>query len=110
MSIYVKKIKYEKLKHINTEVLFELATARAGKFNIVRFDVEKSGEEPKNTQKTLSNLERILKSAKKRSAIQFFVTEDGVKESTTEAKYLFNVYPEAEESIPTDVSFIFVKL
>ena len=110
MSIYIKTIKYEKLSQMNREGLFEIATARAGGFKVARFDIDIDKEIPERTQKLLKTLARILRGAKKRSAIQFFVTEDGFLNSTTESNYLLNVYPEIEEHIPTDRGFIFVKL
>ena len=46
MSIYIKTIKYEKLSQMNIEVLFEIATARAGGFKGARFDIDIDKEIP----------------------------------------------------------------
>ncbi len=109
MRLTIKQLKYGKLKEMNTEVLFELASARAGGFSVVRLDVPPA-EDDKIKERELSFLARILRAMKKRSAIQFFVTEEGLSRSTTEAKYLLNVFPEVEDAIPEGDGYIFVKL
>lgn len=110
MSIYIKNIKYEKPIQMNTEVLFEIASARAGQFKVIRFDIDLDTENPARTQKRLNTLARILRGVKKRNAIQFFVTKEGFEKSTTESKYLLNVHSEVEDCIPTDRGYIFVKI
>ncbi len=110
MRLCTEVIEYEKLKDMTTEVLFKVANARAADMSVIRFDI-KSAEQQK-TGRICGFLSRILRSMKKRGAIQFFVTKDGLARSTTEAQYILNVFPEVSASIPTDADceFVFVRI
>ena len=109
MSLYIKQLKYTKPAQMNTEVLFEIAGARAEGCPLIRLDLPFS-EEGEEAEKSLRTLVRILKGMKKRGAVQFFIGKDDVLRSTTEARYLMNVFPEAENEIPTESNYVFVKL
>ncbi|MBR2465665.1 MAG: hypothetical protein IKB38_01880 [Clostridia bacterium] len=110
MRLCSEIIEYEKLKDINTEVLFKVASARAAGISVVRFDIK--SEDRQRAGRICGFLSRVLRSMKKRGAIQFFVTKDGLARSTTEAQYILNVFPEVAASIPTDdgCEFIFVRI
>ena len=109
MRLITKQLNYSKLSEMKTEVLFEVASARAAGYAVVRFDVPRD-DEPKCIERSLAFLARILRAMKKRGAIQFFVTEDGFMRSTTEARFLLNMYPEVEEATSGSEASIFVKL
>ena len=109
MSLYIKQLKYTKSAQMNTEVLFEIAGARADGCSVVRLDLPFS-EECGVSEKASLTLKRIIRSIKKRGTVQFFVSKDDILHSTTEARYLMNVFPEVENNIPSSGFFVFIKL
>ena len=87
-------------QNINTELYFELASARADGCEVVRLDFE-------------SNQEKIiaaLKKMKNNSAIQFFATSESFSSSDTEAVFLLNKYPDIREFENNSLPYIYVKL
>lgn len=110
MRLCILEIEYEHLRDMTTEVFFKVASARASGFSVIRFDITNPNETVKI--KSVNFLTRILRGMKKRGAVQFFVTEDGFSRSSTEAQYLFNVFPEVEAAldVPPERKFVFVRI
>lgn len=110
MKLCIYEIEYERLRDMTTEVFFKVASARASGFSVIRFDIKNQNEAVKI--KTVNFLTRILRGMKKRSAVQFFVTEEGFARSSTEAQYLLNVFPEVEAAldVPSEQKTVFVRI
>jgi len=87
------KLEGNKLRDVETEIRFAIATERVSDRELVRFYVSETlgGE---YSEKTLSMAIRVLKSIKKERGIQAFATSEQLKTSNTEAAYLLNKYPE----------------
>ena len=78
---------------ISTEIKFLLASARFDGVELMRFIYETN--EAEGEAKKLHNIViKVLRSLRSRKNIQFFVLPDGFAESTTEAEFLLNKYPE----------------
>ena len=87
------KLEGSKLRDIETEIRFAIATERASDRELVRFYIGGSlGEE--YSEKTLTIAKRVLKGIKKERGIQAFATSEQLNTSNTEAAYLLNKYPE----------------
>ncbi len=110
MRLCIMEVEYERLRDMTTEILYKVASARAGGKSVIRFDI-KNEDEQKGIC-VLNTLARILRGMKKRFAIQFFVTKEGFLRSSTEAQYILNVFPEVADALPADknAKYIFVKI
>lgn len=100
------EIKSTEKRAIETELLFNIATARSSGDSLILITVKK--KEKSNATK---NVVFYLKDAKKRGIIEFFVPEFEISEMGPAASYLLNKYPELTKS-ETDPAFdvIYVKL
>lgn len=103
MKLCIKKLKYSRLSDMRTEVLYETASARAAGYAVIRFDLP-------DEEKSLANLKRVLRSMKKRGAVDFFIEREGFSEISTEARFLTNVCPECESAAKSEAEFVFVKI
>lgn len=92
---------YEKDK-LHTEILFNLASAKAEEAEIVFFSYQCDAD-------ALLQLEKIFKSLKQSQKIDFYIRSSGLY-STTEGSYLLNKYPEISELVREDEPFYIVKL
>lgn len=92
-----------------TEMLFEIASARADGAELLRVDLDSRDE---NSTKLMQFLIRKLKAMKQKGQVQFFASADSFEKSSTEAVFLLNKYPTHFEGISTDKSenYIYVKL
>lgn len=93
-----------------TEVLFELASARADNIEIVRLNLAHTEE---SIKKNFSAVTKTLKNMKSLGRIQFYATKDSFRESNTEAIFLINKYPEIFDNITLateNTTYFFVKL
>ena len=81
-------LKGDNTQNINTELYFELASARAEKCEVVAISTECS------TEKVESLVVSALKKMKTASSIQFYATPESFKLPSTEAVFLLNKYPD----------------
>lgn len=88
---------------MKTEIFFGITEAKALGFDVLKM-------RPSNLDsKSLNALDKCLKSAKKEGLIQLYVNSDELKERTTGAEYLYNLYAELE-AISDDAYFLLIKL
>ncbi len=95
---------------VDTEIKFAIASARADKKELLRFDIKREDED---FQKTFNTITRVLKRMKSAGQIQFIATPKSFDNSNAEAEFLINKYPAYLENIPSvsdTEAFIFVKL
>ena len=94
------------------EVRFAVASARASSDEILRVELEIDDNE-KSRAKRISNLTKILKQLKEEKLIQFFASKNSFSDSSTEAKFLLNKYPELFKSIDIEneaIDFFYIKI
>ena len=98
MSVKCKEIllKSSTKEALETEIMYEIATAKVDKAELVKVDMELEHSEKHIAEnaKLISYLIRTLKSMKSDGRIQFFATEDSFAKQTTEAVFLINKYPQ----------------
>ena len=87
-------IEYMSTDRLMTELRFDLASARALGFELVRF--EPAAEDAKVRSKLRASIIVRLRTLKKEGVVQFFASERDFAEESTEAVYLLNKYPELE--------------
>lgn len=97
-------------EQISTEIMYEIASARADNAELVRINILCDDSTAIEKIKLFSWVLKILKQMKSNSKIQFFATEDSFKLSKTEAIFLQNKYPDyfTENSVKGD--FFYIKL
>ena len=92
MSYTEFDVEYMKPDKLVTELRFDVATARAAGFRLVRLTLSPSDASVRS--RFLTTVARRLSSMKKEGVIQFFATQKSFEERATEATYLLNKYPE----------------
>ena len=91
---------------INTEILFNIATARNSDKKLIRLNIKNE-----DLQKIIKTVNSVLKNAKKGNLIETFVPLSEIAENNTAAIYLLNKFPELSEEKPTDTHYsIFIKI
>ena len=110
MKIKIHNIESENAQGIATEIMFEVASARASKTELLQLLIR--DKDSRLTAKLRSAAIRVLKEMKSRGAVQFFATGESFEKSTTEAKFLVNKYPEISYDAPEnpETGYIFVKI
>ena len=108
------KIKNIQIKSVEgdtalTEIMFEIASARAEKIELLRLNLNERAE---GYSKLLSFVIRKLKYMKQKGQIQFFALADSFERNSTEAVFLLNKYPEYFENIQVNEpkGYIYVKI
>ncbi len=107
-----KTIRSSTASSLKNETLFEIATARASNIEIVRFAINKTGDN-KTDEKLIAAALKHFKRIKERGIIQFFATKASFDENSTEAKFLLNKYPElfSDNTANTNDSYlIYIKI
>ena len=98
-------LKGDNTPNINTELYFELASARAEKCEIVAIKLDDYAE------KTDALVIAALKKMKAGATIQFFASPESFVLANTEAVFLLNKYPDVFSSIGDSCyQYIYVKL
>lgn len=87
-----------------TEIMFEIAGARADGIELIRFNIL----DP--TDKILSGVIKLLKEMKRKGMIQFFASAKSFSDNTTEANYLINKYPDVIGVQNDGEAFLYIKL
>ena len=93
---------------LDTEVKFNIASARADGVELVRLGLPLSRDD-RNNSRLLCCLVKVLRSMIRDGAIQFYETDEGFTTSTTEAKFLDNKYSEFIIPSNNDYKYIYVK-
>ena len=93
MKICSYKLNGTNQNEISTEIKFLLASARFDGVELMRF-VYETNEADGEARRLHNIVIKVLRSLRARKNIQFFVLPEGFSESTTEAEFLLNKYPE----------------
>ncbi len=100
------EIKSCEKRGVETEVLFDIATARSSGLSLVSLKVTK-----KEKSNALKNVLLALKDAKKRSIIDFYVPDFEIAEMGPAASYLLNKFPElANREEDTEFYSVYVRI
>ena len=96
MSYKLVEIKGRGASSAITEILFELATAKTERVELIRFNITPDADaaEQGNAKKLLSSVLRRLKDMKQSGKIQVYATNTSFESSSTEAVFLLNKYPD----------------
>jgi len=94
------------LKDLNTEIRYNVATARADGVELLRFELSRDDDE-RNMEKNLYCIARILSSMKRDGHIQFFVKS--LSDNSREAEYIKNKYADNIPLCTSDIE-IYLKL
>ena len=78
-----------------TEIMFNIASERANRRELLFLSVFPELTE-RDKARLILNAVKLLRRMKKQGKIQLFVTPEDYSESTTEAKYMQNKYPDIE--------------
>ena len=113
-------MKYKELRlraimpeHIATEIMYEIAAARADRAELLRINVSNDETNDVSPKKRFSSLLRILKNMKSDGRIQFFATKESFALFNTEAVFLQNKYPDHFDFtnlLEDEEHFIYIKL
>lgn len=95
-------------KDFDTEIRFDIASARYDGCDLVMLSFINDDSEEENTR-LLSCITRVLSSLKKAGNIKFFVKPSQMLERTTEAEYIVNKFPELT-NVRAEYTDIYVKL
>ena len=102
-KLKIIELKSNNSKNINTELLFEIASARAENYEILRISYDRSVEKIEHT------IISLLKKMKASSTIQFFATPEFFSQYNTEAVFLLNKYSDIFESQEC-YNYIYIKI
>lgn len=92
----------------HTEIMFEVAAARADGCELVRFDIKPNDDSNYPTSRLYDGVIRVVKSLKQKKLIQFYATGESFSNATTEASFLINKYPDLIET--AGEYFVYVKV
>lgn len=100
-------LKAENIDSMTTEIMFEVAAARADGNELIRLNIN-------NVETRLyDGAIKLLKNMKQKGLIQFFATEKSFSNGSTEAIFLMNKYQDnisLTDNESGEVSFIYVKI
>ncbi len=88
---------------ISTEIRFDIASARAGGYELLCINSKKTELDVKQIATVLKNLRMIKKEGK----IDFFATAEDFEKGSEKASYLINKFPDITEFL-SDRSFILI--
>ncbi len=109
MKYFVFDLQNERFSKIETEVRFNIAVARSGGGELVRFNITgEKGEELKT--RYLNFVIRVLNAMKKSGSIQFYATESDFANMTMKAEFMYNKHAEYIDISENQGAFIYVKL
>ncbi len=89
MEYSIFDLKYDKSSEITTEIMFNVASARAAGAKLIRFNIS-FNEDPAVTEKRIKHTFKTLRNMKKAGKLECFVTKEDLKGSSTEAAYMYN--------------------
>lgn len=100
-------------ENISTEIMFEVAAARADRIELLRINILNEETTDDSYKKLLSTLKKLLKSMKADGRIQFFANEESFKAQSTEAVFLKNKYPDLfdlSKKHSGEKGFVYIKI
>ena len=100
-------------EQISTEILFEIASARADGIELLCINIFNEDKEYTLPKKQQGTVIKLLKNLKGEGRIQLFATSNSFNEHKTEAYFLQNKYPEIFNSSSTDFldeSKVYIKI
>ena len=93
MIFYEFELKGNCQVDFDTEIKYNIASAKVNSADLIRLSIEKRESDRENDRLACCIL-KVLRSMRKEGTIQFFVNHLGFKNKTTESAYLLNKYPE----------------
>ena len=100
-------LKSDNIDSVTTEIMFEVAAARADGNELIRLNINNDGT------RMYAFAVKLLKAMKQKGLIQFFATEKSFAVGSTEASFLMNKYQDIislTDNKNGEVSSIYVKL
>ena len=100
-------LKAENIDSMTTEIMFEVAGARADGNELIRLNINN------DETKLYDSAIKLLKNMKQKGLIQFFATEKSFVNGSTEASFLMNKYQDnisLGDNKGGEVSYIYVKI
>ena len=100
-------LKAENIDSMTTEIMFEVAGARADGNELIRLNINN------DETKLYDGAIKLLKNMKQKGLIQFFASEKSFTDGSTEASFLMNKYQDIislADNEGREASFIYVKL
>ena len=114
MKYIEREMKSSNRESAVTELLYEIAAARAEGAELIRFNIcKRDSDEDDVYPKIWTSIVRTLKGMKKEGRIQFFASKDSFMNLNTEAVFLINKYSDLFKTDPSSNNkkdFIYVKL
>ena len=96
---------------LETFIMFETVSARAGGVELLCFDIIPS-EDGRETARRIRSAKRLLRIMKERGTIQCFAFPESFSASSAEAAFILNKYSEVMDKpsdFPEGGSFVYVK-
>ena len=107
MNLFIKDVKYESLKSLETEIKLYIAMARVEGRELTCFALEN----PESCEIFYKSASRILRAMKRGGFIKLFVTKSDMQDhAKTETAFILNKHPELSHGIGKDSEFVLVKL
>ena len=100
-------LKSENIDSMTTEIMFEVAGARADGNELIRLNINN------DEAKLYDGAIKLLKNMKQKGLIQFFATEKSFSNGSTEASFLINKYQDSislSDNEGREASYIYVKI
>lgn len=100
-------LKAENIDSMTTEIMFEVAGARADGNELIRLNINN------DEAKLYDGAIKLLKNMKQKGLIQFFATEKSFSNGSTEASFLINKYQDSislSDNEGREASYIYVKI
>ena len=100
-------LKSENIESMTTEIMFEVAGARADGNELIRLNINN------DEAKLYDGAIKLLKNMKQKGLIQFFATEKSFSNGSTEASFLINKYQDSisiSDNEGREASYIYVKI
>ena len=97
---------------VTTEIMYEVAGVRSAGSELLRININKTDDE-KSFRRVVSAAVKVLKGMKEQGKIQVFATPKSFEDTTMEAQFLINKYPELLQTVSeetSDATYIYVKL
>ena len=104
MNLKIHSISSFNFGHLNTEITFNIASARAQGAELV---VLKSNQKSFEAI-TSSRIERILRTLKKRDFIVLFASSEDFKQESPVAQYVLNKHPDISELLAVNESTYYI--
>ena len=77
-------------REFDTEIKFNLASAKYDCANLVKFSIKKRDDDSENCR-LISCISKVLSSLKKQGTVDFYVKPEQMEQNTTEASYITNL-------------------